>query len=122
MVHLKVSYLFGCCMDLACILNRMRYQTGLGCVASGVDLGDDSNDGRAKRYQQSKLANCVFTMALKVKLESNAVSDCDITGFRTTATNQAASTLRTSMRDDDLSLGCNVVHAWNILVITCHAE
>ena len=67
MVHLKVSYLFGCCMDLACILNRMRYQTGLGCVASGVALGDDSNDGRAKRYQQSKLANCVFTMALKVR-------------------------------------------------------
>lgn len=36
-------------------------------MASGVDLGDDGTDGRGKRYQQSKLANCVFTLALKVR-------------------------------------------------------
>lgn len=36
----------------------------------GVDLGNDGNQGRGKRYQQSKLANCVFTMALKEKLQA----------------------------------------------------
>lgn len=36
-------------------------------VAAGVDLGNDGSEGRSKRYQQSKLANCVFTMALKVR-------------------------------------------------------
>lgn len=35
-------------------------------VGSGVDLGGDGQMGRSKRYQQSKLANCVFTLALKV--------------------------------------------------------
>lgn len=34
----------------------------------GVDLKDDSTEGRSKRYQQSKLANSSFTLALKDKL------------------------------------------------------
>ena len=42
-------------------------RTDIEFVASGVDLGNDGSEGRGKRYQQSKLANCVFTMALQVR-------------------------------------------------------